>query len=573
MLFHTLVELFSIVVAFAVFIVAWNSRKMQDNAFLHLIGISYIFIGALDLLHTLAYKGMDVLPVEGHPANQFWVATRMLEALALLTGLLVIRRFRKLNSELIFLGFFVVSLLIILSILVWQNFPVCFIDGVGQTPFKIYSEFAIISVLLAGVVLLVYNRHYFGKTVYRLLLASMIFTVLSEACFTMYVSNTGAFNEAGHYMKLIAFFLIYKATVETGFIRPTNLIFKNLKESEQTYRTLAENLPGVVMRFDEQLRCVYSNHEVSDIYEVSSRPDKNQLITELRPALEEATRSGLPQTHSFSMMDSDLHYYTAQVIPEHVDTEQKGTFLVICQDVTDLKQTEQQLQALNDTKDKLFSIVAHDLKTPFTSLLAYSDLISQKSESLERDKIARMADRMNAAAKQASALLENLLSWSSVQTGTLKSVPVVLEVEVLLEEVNQLVSASAVAKGITIEFQTERGLLVFADHQMAATVIRNLVSNALKFSFSDSKVVISARESDGLALFSVSDEGTGIHEQHQAQLLEIGNRFSSKGTAEESGTGLGLVLCKEFVELNKGSLWFKSKVGKGTTFYFTLPLG
>lgn len=572
MLFHTLVELFSIVVAFAVFIVTWNSRKMQDNGFLHLVGISYIFIGALDLLHTLTYKGMDVIPVPGFPANQFWVATRMLEALSLLIGTFLISSYRKLNSDLVFLGYFVVSLFIILLILVWQVFPVCYVEGVGQTDFKIYAEYAVISVLFAAGYLLIKHRQHFSTTVYRLLLVSVGFTILSEFCFTLYISNSGSINEAGHYMKLIAFFLIYKANVETGFIRPTDLIFKNLKESEEKYRTLAENLPGMVFRFDHLFQCIYANSN-GVVGGVGPFNIQDQLMKLLQPILEKTSRLGTTQNTSFSLTsDFGVHFYAAQVIPEYGEQAQSDSFLVICQDVTELKQTEQQLQALNATKDKLFSIVAHDLKTPFTSLLSYSELIHQKSDSLERQKIGHMASRMNASAKQAYALLENLLSWSSIQTGLLKPVPVPLIITALFEEVELLTAPSAIAKGISLKFTAAQDLVAHADQQMAATVLRNLVSNSLKFSFQGSEINISAIETGGMVLFSVADFGTGIADQHQVQLLEVGNRFSSPGTASESGTGLGLVLCREFVEVNGGRIWLESELGVGTTFYFTLPI-
>lgn len=572
-LFHTLVEMFSIVVAFAVFIVTWNSRKMQDNSFLHLVGISYIFIGALDLLHTLTYKGMNVIPVGGFPANQFWVATRMLEALSLCIGMLLVKRNRKLNSDLVFLGYFGISLFIIFLILVWRVFPVCFIEGVGQTDFKIYAEYIIILVLLIAGYLLIKNRNKFNVTVYKLLLAAVLFTIFSEVCFALYISNSGPINEIGHYMKLIAFFLIYKANVETGFIKPTDLIFKNLKESEEKYRTLAENLPEMVFRFDNVFQCVYANND-GILGAVGQLNQQGELIKLLQPILEKSSRLGTVQKASFSL-ESNLavRFYAAQVIPEYGEQGQGKSFLVICQDVTELKQTEQQLQALNATKDKLFSIVAHDLKTPFTSLLTYSELIHNKSESLERQKIGHMASRMNASAKQAYALLENLLSWSSIQTGLLKPVPISLVITVLFEEVELLTLPSAVAKGIELNFTAEYSLMAYADQQMAATVLRNLVSNALKFSFKGSKVNIVAVEAGGMVLFSVTDFGTGIAEQNQVQLLEVGNRFSSPGTASESGTGLGLVLCREFVEVNGGRIWLESELGIGTTFYFSLPLG
>ena len=523
---------------------------------------------------------MDLMPESpnGYVANQFWIATRMLEALTFLFGLLVIKKRGRLNSDLIFLCYLFISLLIIFSILVWYIFPVCYIEGVGQTPFKIYSEYIIITILILSGVLLHRHRKYFSQTVYRFLIFSIVFTVLSEFCFTLYISNFSTANEVGHYAKLISFFLVYKANVETSFIRPTDVIFKNLKDSEEKYRTLAENLPGIVLRFDNDLNCIYSNHASLAQHTGDDQNQfikmQHQLMGMLSPVLDRTKKTGSMQNANLKLgAATDSRFYVAQVIPEYSENDEETIFLVICQDVTEIKQTEQQLQALNDTKDKLFSIIAHDLKTPFTSLLTYSELISGKAESLERVKIAHMASRMNDSAKQAYRLLENLLTWSTVQTGLLKPVKKGFQVAELFEEVRQLTAATAQSKGIDLQFECKEDIAVFADRQMTATILRNLVSNSLKFSFKESTVAINAIEEGNDIRFSIKDEGTGISAEHKKHLLEIGNKLSSQGTAAEVGTGLGLVLCREFVEVNDGNIWFESELGAGTTFYFTLPVG
>lgn len=579
MLFHTFVELFSIVVAFAVFIVTWNSRYMQDNRFLHLVGISYLFIGALDLLHTLSYKGMTTISTHGFPANQFWVATRFLEAATLLIGCLILKGRKRLNADLIFLIFFICSTLIALSILYWNIFPVCYIDGVGQTDFKIYTEYLVIAILLASTYLLNKNRNHFSPIVYKLLLVSMIFTILSEICFSLYISNYSTANELGHYAKLIAFFMIYKANVETGFISPTKSIFKNLKENEEKYRTLAENIPGLILRFDASINCIYSNTPIADYtvltdhHNASPARSESQPLDKILTALvEHAHATSHAQQRSFEVEISGKHQFlSVQVIPENLVNPIDSTYLVIAQDVTALKQTEHQLHALNETKDKLFSIIAHDLKNPFTSLLTFSELIFKNAGKMDSSKIEYMAARMNESAKQAYTLLENLLNWSSVQTGTLKPKFETVSVDEIFAEARRLSNSSASAKDINLILENSHGKNVTADKQMLATVMRNLVSNAIKFSFPQSNIVIKSIAQGDDIIFSIADTGTGIAEEHRNQLLEIGNRFSAPGTAAEQGTGLGLLLCREFIELNNGKIWLESEFGIGTTFYFSLP--
>ena len=527
------------------------------------MGIAYLSIAALDLLHTLTFKGMNMFPETTYYANQFWVATRLLEALTFVVGFGFARRM-KLNIDLTFLSYFVITAIISCSILVWHIFPVCYIEGIGQTPFKVFAEYTIISLLLAASYLLIKNRQHFSKSVYQFLLLSLIFTILSEFCFTLYVSNYSTSNELGHYAKLIAFFLIYKANVETGFVEPTALIFKDLSDNEKKYRTLTENLPGLVMRFDSDLNCIYTNSE----------DEERRLVT--KQVHDILLQTGIILQVNVTTMqlerDGKDYHYIVQVISESRTQKEKQTYLVICQDITSLKIAEQQLQELNATKDKLFSIIAHDLKNPFTSLIAFSEIIYRNINKLNNEKIGVLALRMNESAKQAYNLLENLLNWSRVQTGILTANPQAVSIQNLLDRAQKFAMPQAQGKNIQLIVEIEKELTVNTDEQMISTVLRNLIGNAIKFSHSDSTIILRTIQKNNELIISVSDVGVGIDPENQKGLLSIGNTHSTTGTSSEKGTGLGLVLCKEFVEINGGRIWLESKLNVGTTSYFTLPL-
>ncbi len=575
LLFHTLVELTSIVVAFSVFLVTWNSRKILDNNYLYVVGLAYLFIGALDLMHTLTFTGMNIIPDRAYFANQIWVATRFMEAVTFVLGFYFLNRPKRPNADTIILVYFGATLLIGLSILVWRIFPICFIEGVGQTPFKVYAEYTIIAVLLIAVYLLLKHRNRFSPFVYRLLLGSLIFTILSEFCFTLYVSNYSTANELGHYAKLLSFILIYKTIVETGFTKPTASIFKNLKDNEKKYKTLAENLPGLILRYDVNFKRIYANSraiQLSQAQEAQSPGLPATLHDTLRLTFEKARETGEVQETSTSFEHEGIkHFYAVQIIPEQGVNGQKATYLAICQDITRLKLTEQELQGLNATKDKLFSIIAHDLKNPFTSILSFSDLIYKNADKLTPQKVAHMALRMNESSKQAYVLLENLLSWSRLQTGALRPSFQLIDVQDLVTDTMKLSRLVSESKHISISTVGLEGKVIFADRQMVAAIFRNLLSNAIKFSYPDSTIVIEAEDQVNDVLFSVTDTGTGIQEEHQLRLLKKDSNLSTSGTGAEEGTGLGLVLCKEFVEINGGRIWIESEYGSGTTFYFTLP--
>jgi len=235
LLFHGIVEMFSIVVACGIFMLAWNARRFLDNTYLLFLGIAYLFVGGLDLIHTLAYTGMGVF--EGYGTNlptQLWIGARYVESLSLLIALLVLGRRLKVNV--VFLGYALVTFLLLASIFYWNLFPVCFIEGIGLTPFKKISEYAISLILVASIAALLRKRREVDVSILRLLIASIVLTIVSELAFTLYIHAYGLPNMIGHYLKIVSFYLIYKAIIETGLARPYALLFRNLKQNEEALR-------------------------------------------------------------------------------------------------------------------------------------------------------------------------------------------------------------------------------------------------------------------------------------------------------------------------------------------------
>jgi len=422
LLFHTIVELFSIVVAFAVFIIAWNSRYMQDNPYLRFVGIAYLSIAALDLLHALTYNGMNIIPANGHfYANQFWVATRFLEALTFLSTFVVLKYRKQVSADLIFLGYFFITVAITFSILVYKIFPACYVQGIGQTSFKVYAEYLIIVMLLVSGFYLYRFRKRFSRPIYLLLIASIAFTIVSEFCFTLYVSNYSTANEIGHYAKLVAFFLIYKANVEKGFAEPTHSIFKGLQDEERKFRTLAQNIPD--------------------------------------------------------------------------------------------------LEEQNAMKDRLFSIIAHDLKNPFTAILSFSEIIAKNGDVMEPAKAKKMGQRINEAGKQAFYLLENLLNWSRFQSELMKPDLQTIDIQLLLHDALIFAAPAAHHKEIQLQVNNNDQLKARVDKHILETILRNLLSNAIKFTHNGGSVTLSAISVDQEIIISVEDNGVGIPDELQHILL------------------------------------------------------
>lgn len=235
-----------------------------------------------------------------------------------------------------------------------------------------------------------------------------------------------------------------------------------------------------------------------------------------------------------------------------------------------VEQRTKELRDLNATKDKFFSIIAHDLKNPFNTLIGFSELLLTNLEAYDKEHIKDFVNIINSTSKSAYSLLENLLEWSRAQTGKLKMEPSDINLHDIVEENVNLLNAVAEKKGIKLTSKVDSNTIAFADENMIKTVIRNLISNALKYT-KDGAVTISSFEKDGYVETYVADTGTGISNDNLEKLFRIDVNFSLKGTDEETGTGLGLILCKEFVEKNKGKINVKSELGKGSEFSFTLP--
>ncbi|MDI6449921.1 sensor histidine kinase [Anaerobaca lacustris] len=231
LLFHSLVEIASVSVAFAIFLIVWNSREFMQNGYMLFLGAAFLFVGALDLIHTLAYKGMGVFP--GHGVNlptQLWIVARYVESLSFLIAPVFLRR--RYNIGWVLLAYAVLSCLILLSIF-GGLFPACY-DDIGNrlTPFKEISEFIIIGILLAALLALFMDRAAFDPRVLKYISFSIFVTILSEFMFTRYTSPYEGTNAVGHLLKIVAFYFVYKALVEIGLREPYNLLYRELKQRQ-----------------------------------------------------------------------------------------------------------------------------------------------------------------------------------------------------------------------------------------------------------------------------------------------------------------------------------------------------
>ncbi len=588
LLFHSIAELFSITVGVAAFFILWNSRRIADNNYILILGVAFLFISSIDCLHTLSYKGMGVFPGEdSNLPTQLWIAARYLQAGTFLAAPLFLDR--KLKGERVLLVYFIATGLLLGSIFYWKIFPDCYIEGVGLTSFKRLSEYFISSILAVSFILLLRNRGHFESNVMEMLLGSIFLTIISEVTFTLYVGVYGLPNIVGHVLKIVAFYLIYKAIIQTAVVKPYSLIFRELKQSEGTLREYSERLEEIVEErtletlesrerfeafmesavdafaiYDQDLRLVEINKAGLDLFPEGTR--KGDLIgrsmTEVVPGLEETDRysgylgvleTGKPyitETYSSNPIFGDKWLETRAF--------KVGNDLgLVTRDVTESKQiTEKLIQAERmGAVSKVAAMMAHDLRGPL-------QIINQAAELVERspDKAPRMLGMIESNARRALEMVEELRTSTSPYLN-------VVETD-LASLIRRSVEESQVHDTVEVDLRVGEGLKrVAVDPFKTRRVLDNLIQNSIEAMPNGGRLTVEAeRTSQGIQI-TVSDTGVGIPESEMQKL------YVPFYTTKAKGLGLGLPFAKLAVEAHGGSMGVESKVGEGTTFTITLPEG
>lgn len=240
--------------------------------------------------------------------------------------------------------------------------------------------------------------------------------------------------------------------------------------------------------------------------------------------------------------------------------------------ITELTETKDRLEVINSEKDKFFSIIAHDLRSPFQGLVGMTKIMSEEVDSFTLSELSAYSGELHKTANSLLMLLQNLLEWAQMQRGRIAFNPVCLKLDRLIKQSIKSIEKSAISKNISITIARGVNINVCADERMIESILRNLISNAVKFSANGGQIRVAAKAIDNSMIeISIKDSGIGISDSLQCKLFKLGEKVGRNGTAGEQSTGLGLLLCKDFIDRHKGKIWVKSKIGKGTTFYFTIP--
>lgn len=540
--FHTVTEGFTIVVSFTIAVIVFNTYENIDNSFIPILGVAYFCAGFFDILHTLAYEGMMIIPGAGADlAPQMWLVARFLDSVGMiLAGLSFDRTIRP---AVMLAVYALVSLTALLAEFVWGVFPVAFIPGQGLTQFKVYSEFVIVFFLVVSVGLLMRQRGRFRPEVYRLLLAFFLASVGTELSFSFYITMSGWQNIVGHLFKVSAFLFLYRAVVVTSLQEP----YARLRQSREELRQLNADLERRVQERTQALEEINATMK----REIGERQAAQEALRKSRDKLLDRERQ--------------LKLYTSQ-----------------------LAAANRELAAANTEIKSFANIVAHDFRTPMVNIKGFSRELADSLADLR----AMVGDVLRALPEQSRRQAENLLEGeipealrfidSSVDRLN-RMVEALLKLarlgrrELVYEtiDMNSLVDNVLLSYGKLIELggiKVTVGQLpaIEGDRVALEQIVGNLVDNAIKYlePGRPGEVFVTGQETGEDFLFTVGDNGRGVDEADQEQIFEV---FRRAGSQEVPGDGMGLAYVRTLVRQLGGKVWCESQPGVGTRMRFTVP--
>lgn len=353
---------------------------------------------------------------------------------------------------------------------------------------------------------------------------------------------------------------------------------------------IINQIPNPIFVKDENFKYSYCNNSFSDyiglpketimnatVYDITTKELAEQYNTADKELAEKQERQIYQSKVRYA--DGNLHdiiFHKACLFSENKDFKGiVGLMIDITEKVKaeqELRENEAQLRELNKTKDRLFSIIGHDLRSPFNNILGFSDLLIKRLNDSTFKDSEKYLKIINGLANNTLILLDNLLNWAKSQTGVLSiHKENILLSDIILEVIN-LNLPIAKTKNIALHFFNDEEIKIYGDKNLLKTVFRNLISNAIKFTNPEGKIEIVAIQKKDLVEVTISDNGIGINKEKLNDFFMLSQVTSTVGTANEKGSGLGLLICKEFVEKHGGKIWVESEFGKGSDFKFTLPL-
>jgi PAS domain S-box-containing protein len=548
LLFHSAVELFAVVISSSIFILIWNSRGRDRDTPYSFLGVAYLFVGLIDFFHALSYQGMPIFSADIFYANQLWICARSLESVSLLIFAMSLGRPFKARIGQVFFIYSIVTASLLLSVFYFKVFPLCFIKGVGQTPFKIAAEYAICAILAVSAATLVARKKEANPKTRKWLIMSLVSTIGSELCFTRYSDNYGVMNVIGHLLKIVSFYLIFRSIVLVSVEEPFTTIYSDLLGSEKKYMRLYEQLdsildhiPGLVFYKDDKNNFIRVNEVAAKSYGMSKQELEGRSLGELHPpeVAERYYRDDLEVISSGAARidieepfeaPAGLRWLNTSKIPfRNVEGDIIG-IIGISTDITDRKKSGDKIRSLLADKEILLREVHHRIKNNIATIMS---LLAYQANSTSEPSAAAVLEDAERRLLSMEMLYEKLYRSASFDRISARDYLSSL----ILEIMGNFPEAESVELGVDIDdFHMEIGMM-----SNIGIIINEVITNSMKYALAGNdrpSISIRATEREGRVRLSMSDNGKGIPEDVD---------FSAS-------KGFGLLLLREITKQLAGTL-------------------
>lgn len=622
LLFHISIEMFCTLISFGILVITLNASSNSKNASYIFLGIGYGFVGFIDIIHALSYKGMGIFEgvITSNITIQLWIVGMYMEAATILISfILAYKPSKSINLMKVFWSFFIVTAIIILTIFKSNVFPRCFIEGVGLTSFKIISENIIVILLICSIVLLFKIRKRLDSSIIVFMALSIIFTVISELCFMAYNDIYGIVNILGHNFKAISFYYIYKSIIEVGLKNPYKTLFdqfndvneklkiefnqrmsweEKILENSECYDLLIESSKDAIF-IHVNGKIIFANDALIKLIGASSLKqviDREVIMLwpkNIRENIRKHIRDRCSGKFPKAVYETEILKCTGEVI----DTEVRATsfnykgsdaVLVIFRDITSQKQVEKlkidiyekdkklrETEEFNKLITEFFSNISHELKTPLNVILGAVQVmkLNYRDEDHHYNKQNNYLNIIKQNCYRLLRLVNNIIDLSKIDSGFLNLNLSNHNIINVTEEITLSVSEYIESKGVALIFDTNVEEKVMAiDPDKIERIMLNLLSNAIKFTNTGDEIRVNIVDKNDRIFISVEDTGVGIPEDKLQMIFERFGQVEKTIKRNKEGSGIGLSLVESLVDLHGGNISVRSRLGEGSEFVIELPV-
>ena len=588
LLFYVLADLVSIVVGLSVFVIAWNSWECLKNSYLLFLGVAFLFVSGLNLLHVLAYKDLGIFRgFDNNLSLQSWIAAGYMLSCSFFIAPLLLKK--NLKPGLVFAAFAVVSTFLFLSFFPFRLFPDCYIEGVGPTPFKIVSEIVICLIFLASVAVLVKNRSHFEPRVVSLLIWATALIAASEIAVVLYASVYDLPNQIGHCLRIAAFYLIYKALVETGFKEPYALLLRELRNEHEALRAseaqkqaILDGITAHIAFLNTDRQILWANraaadwmgktpseiigHHCRELYDSLIQPDEKSPITR-------ALKTGKSLHEEIILSDGGV--FTLSSEPVFAPDGSVLGVVLIGEEITERKAAE---ELVNQTR-RLSSIgdlaggVAHHFNNMLQIVMGNVELALTDFRSGHLSEIDSYLDRALESTKHGAEIVRRLQSFARIRPDEYPVESTVFDLSGMVREAAEIAGpwwqTDSKKEGAKIRLNLDlvEGCMVRGSESELFEVAVSLIRNAAEALPHGGDIRVNTGLDDNQVFLQVEDTGTGIRRDHLSRVFDP--FWSGKGPLR---AGMGLALSYGIVKRHNGKICVESAEGKGSIFRVQLPL-